>query len=49
MLCTMNYEIVSTRGPMKGRRWILTPQGVKIGRADSCEIQVSDIAARKDY
>ncbi len=30
---------------MKGRRWILTPQGVKIGRADSCEIQVSDIAA----
>ena len=30
---------------MKGRRWEVTPQGVKIGRADSCEIQVADVAA----
>ena len=37
----MNYEILCTRGPMKDRMWNLTPQVVKIGRADSCEIQVS--------
>ena len=30
---------------MKGRRWELTPKGVKIGRADSCEVLVSDVAA----
>ena len=41
----MNYELVCTRGTMQGRRWVLTPKGVKIGRADSCEILVSDVAA----
>ena len=30
---------------MKGRRWELTPKGVKIGRAESCEVLVSDVAA----
>ena len=41
----MNDELVCTRGPMKGRRWELTPKGVKIGRAESCEVLVSDVAA----
>ena len=41
----MNYELVCTRGPMKGRRWELTPKGVKIGRAESCEVLVADVAA----
>ena len=42
---SMNYEIVCTRGPMKGRRWAVTPRGLKIGRADGCEIQVGDVSA----
>ena len=41
----MAYEIVCARGPMKGRRWLLTPQGLKIGRADRCEIHVGDVSA----
>ena len=40
----MTYEIVCTRGPMKGRRWVVTPQGLKIGRAEGCEIQVGDVS-----
>ena len=34
----MTDEIVCTRGVMKGRRWAVTPQGLKIGRADGCDI-----------
>jgi len=30
---------------MKGRRWELTPKGVKIGRAESCEVLVADVVA----
>ena len=41
----MNYEIVCTRGPTKGRRWKVTPNGLKIGRDKSCEIQVGDLSA----
>lgn len=41
----MTYEIVCTRGPMKGRRWELTQKGVKIGRAESCEVCVEDVSA----
>ena len=41
----MTYEIVCTRGSMKGRRWVVTPQGLKIGRADGCEIRVGDVSA----
>ena len=41
----MNCEIVCTRGPMKGRRWGITPRGLKIGRDESCEIQVKDLSA----
>lgn len=41
----MTYEIVCTRGPMKGRRWKVTPNGLKIGRDKSCEIQVVDLSA----
>ena len=31
----MTYKLVCTRGPMKGRRWKVTPQGLKIGRDKS--------------
>ena len=41
----MTYEIACTRGPMKGRRWDVTPKGLKVGRAEGCEIQVKDVAA----
>ena len=41
----MTYKLVCTRGPMKGRMWEVTPQGVKIGRAEGCEIQVGDVSA----
>ena len=44
----MTYEIVCTRGPMKGRRWKVTPNGLKIGRDKSCEIQVDDLSAELD-
>ncbi len=44
----MSYEIVCTRGPMKGRRWKVTPNGLKIGRDKSCEIQVDDLSAELD-
>ena len=30
---------------MKGRRWKVTPNGLKIGRAEGCEIQVGDVSA----
>ena len=30
---------------MKGRRWIVTPNGLKIGRDKSCEIPVDDLSA----
>ena len=40
-----NYEILCTRGPMKGRKWIITQKGLKIGRDESCEIQVKDLSA----
>lgn len=30
---------------MKGRRWIVTTNGLKIGRDKSCEIQVDDLSA----
>lgn len=41
----MVYEIVCTRGAMKGRRWEVTPVGLKIGRSAKCEIQVDDLSA----
>ena len=31
----MSYEILCTRGPMKGRKWAITPKGLKIGRDES--------------
>ena len=45
----MGYELVCTRGPMKGRRWNLTPDGLKIGRAESCEIRTSDASVELYY
>lgn len=45
----MGYELVCTRGPMKGRRWVLTPDGVKIGRAESCEVHTNDASAELYY
>ncbi len=40
----MQYEIVCANGPMKGRRWTITTNGLKFGRAASCEIRVEDIS-----
>ena len=31
----MNYVILCTRGPMKGRKWTITQKGLKIGRDES--------------
>ena len=45
----MQYELVCTRGRMKGRRWNLTPDGLKIGRAESCEIHTSDASVELYY
>ena len=45
----MQYELVCTRGPMEGRRWNLTSDGLKIGRAESCEIHVNDASAELYY
>jgi len=40
----MNFELVCERGPMKGCRWSITPEGLKIGRAESCEIRIEEVA-----
>lgn len=45
----MQYELVCTRGPLKGGRWELTPTGVKIGRSSSCEICVDEPSVASLY
>lgn len=45
----MGYELVCVHGPMKDRRWNLTPDGLKIGRAESCDIRIEDVAVELFY
>ena len=40
----MGYELVCVHGPMKDRRWNLTSDGLKIGRAESCDIRIEDVS-----
>ena len=40
----MSYELVCVRGSMKDRRWSIASEGLKIGRAEACEIRIADAA-----
>ena len=46
---TKQLELLVTEGPLKGRRFAVPDEGLRLGRSSSCEISIPDPALSRNH
>jgi flagellar basal body-associated protein FliL len=48
-MSTSSYTIVIDEGPLKGRRYPVTPAGLRLGRSSQCDIAITDLLLSRSH
>jgi len=48
-MSTQSYTLVIDDGPFKGRRYPVTPAGLKLGRSSQCDIAINDLLLSRHH
>ena len=48
-MSALKYTLVIDDGPLKGRRYTVTPEGIKLGRSSQCDIAISDLLLSRSH